>query len=59
MTLSLGILDRLIAFDTVSNRSNLDLISCFEDFLRARQFWVHRIPDLTEEKAGLYAEIGP
>lgn len=59
MTLSLGILDRLIAFDTVSNRSNLDLISYVEDFLRARQFRVHRIPDLTEEKAGLYAEIGP
>ena len=59
MTLSLDILDRLIAFDIVSNRSNLDLISYVEDFLRARQFRVHRIPDLTEEKAGLYAEIGP
>ena len=59
MTLSLDILDRLIAFDTVSNRSNLDLIYYVEDFLRARQFRVHRIPDLTEEKAGLYAEIGP
>jgi acetylornithine deacetylase len=59
MTLSLDILDRLIAFDTVSSRSNLNLISYFEDFLRARQFWVHRIPDLTEEKAGLYLEIGP
>lgn len=59
MTLSLDILDRLVAFNTVSNRSNLDLISYVEDFLRARQFRVHRIPDLTEEKAGLYAEIGP
>ena len=59
MTLSLDILDRLIAFDTVSNRSNLDLISYIEDFLRARQFRLHRIPDLTEQKAGLYAEIGP
>jgi acetylornithine deacetylase len=51
MTLSLDILDRLIAFDTVSNRSNLDLISYVEDFLRARRFRVHRIPDPTEEKA--------
>ena len=59
MTLSLEILDRLIAFNTVSNRSNLDLVSYVEDFLRARQFRVHRIPDLTQEKAGLYAEIGP
>jgi hypothetical protein len=32
MTLSLDILNRLIVFDTVSNRSNLDLISYFEDF---------------------------
>jgi len=47
MTLSLEILERLIAFDTVSNRSNLDLIAFVEDFLRARQFRVHRIPDLT------------
>ncbi|MFK7875892.1 MAG: acetylornithine deacetylase [Paracoccaceae bacterium] len=59
MTLSLEILDRLIAFDTVSSQSNLDLIAFAEDFLRARQFRVHRIPDLTEAKAGLYAEIGP
>lgn len=59
MTRSLEILERLIAFDTVSNRSNLDLIAFVEDFLRARQFRVHRIPDLTEAKAGLYAEIGP
>ncbi|WP_424980583.1 acetylornithine deacetylase [Leisingera sp. S232] len=59
MTLSLDILERLIAFDTVSHRSNLDLIAFAEDFLRARQFRVHRIPDLTEAKAGLYAEIGP
>lgn len=59
MTRSLEILERLIAFDTVSNRSNLDLIAFVEDFLHARQFRVHRIPDLTEAKAGLYAEIGP
>lgn len=59
MTLSLDILDRLIAFDTVSDRSNLDLIAYVEDFLLSRQFRVQRIPDLMEEKAGLYAEIGP
>ena len=59
MTLSLDILDRLIAFNTVSNRSNLDLINYVEEFLRARQFRVHCIPDLAEQKAGIYAEIGP
>ena len=34
MMRSLGILERLIAFDTVSNRSNLDLIAFVEGFAR-------------------------
>ncbi|MEM7472288.1 MAG: acetylornithine deacetylase [Pseudomonadota bacterium] len=59
MTLSLDILDRLIAFETVGERSNLDMIAYIENFLSSRQFRTHRIPDLTENKTGLYAEIGP
>lgn len=59
MTPSLEILDRLIAFETVSDRSNLDLISYVEDFLKSRGFRVHRIIDPKEDKAGLFAEIGP
>ena len=59
MTLSLDVLDRLVAFETVSDRSNLDMIAYIDDFLRSRGFRVQRIADAEEEKAGLFAEIGP
>ncbi len=59
MTLSLEVLERLVAFDTVSDRSNLAMIAYVEDFLRSRGFRVQRIVDAEEEKAGLFAEIGP
>lgn len=59
MTGTLDILDRLIAFDTVSDRSNLDLIAYVEDFLRQRGFAVTRLPDATGRKAGLFATLGP
>ena len=59
MTLSLEVLDRLVAFETVSDRSNLDMIAYIDDFLRSRGFRVQRIADAEEDKAGLFAEIGP
>ncbi|MBY6160084.1 acetylornithine deacetylase [Mameliella alba] len=59
MTQTLEILDRLIAFDTVSARSNLDMIGWIEDFLTTRGFAVTRVPDPDQPKAGLYASIGP
>lgn len=59
MTTSLEILDRLIGFDTVSARSNLPLIAYVEDFLKSRGFAVTRVPDPVEDKAGLFASIGP
>ena len=59
MTLSLEVLERLVAFDTVSDRSNLAMIDYVEDFLRSRGFRVQRIADAEDDKAGLYAEIGP
>ena len=59
MTQTLEILDRLISFDTVSARSNLNIIAYVEDFLTARGFAVTKVPDETGEKAGLYASIGP
>ena len=59
MTNSLAILDRLISFDTVSHRSNLSLINFVEDYLHARNFRLHKIEDSKQDKAALYAEIGP
>ena len=53
MTLSLEILDRLIAFETVSDRSNISLITYVEDFLRSRGFRLQRIADPNENKAGI------
>ena len=53
------ILDKLIGFETVSARSNLDLIAFVEDLLTANDFRVTRLPSPCGNKAGLYAEIGP
>ena len=59
MTDTLEILDRLVAFDTASDRSNLALIGYVEEFLKVRGFRVARLEDPDEPKAGLFAEIGP
>ncbi|SFI79541.1 acetylornithine deacetylase [Celeribacter neptunius] len=56
---TLTLLDRLIAFDTTSARSNLPLIDFVEDYLRARGFRITRVPDATGQKAGLFAVLGP
>lgn len=59
MSGTIDILERLIAFDTVSAKSNLPLIAYVEDFLRTRGFTVHRVEDAGGEKAGLFAAYGP
>ena len=56
---ALQILERLIAFDTTSRNSNLELIAWVEDFLAARGIASHRVPDETGAKANLYALVGP
>ena len=56
---TLEILDKLVAFETVSARSNLKLIAYVEDLLKASNFRVTRLPSPCGNKAGLYAEIGP
>lgn len=56
---TLDILERLIAFPTVSADSNLAIIDYIQNYLLARGFEVHRVPDDTGLKAGLFARIGP
>lgn len=56
---TLTLLDRLIAFDTTSAKSNLPLIDFVEDYLKTRGFAVTRLPDSTGQKAGLLASLGP
>ncbi|MEM9430921.1 MAG: acetylornithine deacetylase [Pseudomonadota bacterium] len=53
------VLAHLVAFETVSDRSNLDLISYVEAYLAGYGISAVRVPDASGEKAGLYAEIGP
>lgn len=59
MTHTVEILDKLIAFDTVSARSNLGIIGYIESFLRDCGFQVHIVPNESGEKAGIYATLGP
>ena len=49
----------LVAFETVSDRSNLPLIDWAEAHLRGHGFRTERVPDETGAKASLFATIGP
>jgi acetylornithine deacetylase len=55
-----GILDRLIGFDTVSARSNLSLINWIGDYLKRHGATVEIVPAPDgQPKANLWATIGP
>jgi acetylornithine deacetylase len=53
------ILERLVAFDTVSSRPNLALMAYVRDLLAGAEVASVLIPDATGGKANLYATIGP
>lgn len=59
MTRTLEVLERLIAFETVSAQSNLALVRYVEEYLAALGFRLTRLPSPCGEKAGIFAEIGP
>ncbi len=54
-----NLMDRLVAFPTVSRDSNLDLIDFVADYLDGFGVASIRVPDPTGTKAALYAHIGP
>ena len=56
---TLDILDRLIAFNTVSANPNVPLITYLQDLLSKAGVTSQIIPDATGKKANLYATIGP
>lgn len=56
---SRDILARLVAFDTVSHKSNLPLIHWVQRFLKEYGVSSTLLPDATGEKANLHAIIGP
>ena len=53
------ILDRLLAFDTVSSRPNLELMTYVRELLESAGLAVTLIPDADGGKANLYASTGP
>ncbi len=56
---AIALLERLVAFDTESSKSNLDIIAFVEDYLRARGVPHVRAPNAAGDKAALFATIGP
>ncbi len=54
-----AILERLIAFESISTSSNLDIIGFAKAWLESCGFRTHLLPDATGTKAGLVAQIGP
>lgn len=52
-------IDRLIAFDTTSRKSNLELIHFARDYLAGLGVTSHLVPNEDGSKANLYATIGP
>ncbi len=60
MAETLDLLRRLLAFDTTSGRSNLELLGFVRDHLRERAGVAsHLVPDAGGTKANLWAVIGP
>jgi acetylornithine deacetylase len=55
----LQILDRLVKFPTVSDRSNLDLIEWLEAYLARQGITAHRHWNEDRTKAALFAHVGP
>lgn len=59
MSLVEEILEKLVGFDTVSNKSNLEIISYIKDFCSARGAKITLIPNMNGDKCGLVARFGP
>ncbi len=55
----LDMLAQLVAFDTVSHKSNLPLIDFVEDYLAGWGVASTRFPNATGDKAALFATVGP
>jgi acetylornithine deacetylase len=56
---AMTLLERLVAFDSQSEKSNLPLIDFVEDYLQTLDIPVLRAPNAAGDKAALLATIGP
>ncbi len=55
----IAILERLVSFETISARSNLDIVNYIQDYLKAQNIDAHLSYDDTGERANIHAVIGP
>ncbi len=53
------ILDRLVAFPTVSRDTNLPLVDWVEDYLKGHGVTAHRVWNAERTKANLWCSVGP
>lgn len=56
---AIDLLGTLVAFDTTSHRSNLDLIAWVESYLAGHGIAAERVPDASGAKSNLLATVGP
>jgi acetylornithine deacetylase len=56
---AIAILERLVAFDTTSHRSNLELIGWVESYLARHGVTSRRVPNADGVKSNLLATVGP
>lgn len=56
---TIDLLESLVGFPSISSRSNLDIIGFIDSYLDSHGVPSIRVPDLTGQKANLFATIGP
>lgn len=56
---AIGLLARLVSFDTTSHKSNRALVAFIEDYLAGLGIAYHLVPTPDGEKASLFATLGP
>ena len=56
---ALEILEKLVSFPTVSDRSNLELIDWVEKYLNSFHIKTYRKYNEDKDKASLFAHVGP
>lgn len=54
-----ALLDKLVSFPTVSRDSNLPLVDWLEDYLNSHAITCHRYYNEDNDKAALFAHVGP
>jgi acetylornithine deacetylase len=59
LTAALDMLECLVAFDTVSSKSNLNLVAAVEAYLKEQEVPYVKVPNADGDKAAIFATVGP